>query len=402
MALAELDDIGEAIGLAAKVDFAGLPGVDVEAAAIQVQELKAKLAALEAATVGAYDVSMHWSIAGHRGAAAALRHRCRMRGGHATGSVGLARKLRSMPATAAALADGTITEPHARRLAFSAIRPEFADAEAFLIRKAKVLSFTDWERAVSYWEQVVDEARRGDDPDPPDPREVNRSLHLSKTLDGMGRLDGWLDPVGAGDVKEALRRIEREFFKADWALAKETYGDKITVDALWRTPAQRRADALVEMARRSVTAPKDGKRPRPLTIVHVDHHTFDRAIAALFGERPPAPDPDTQRLCELDNGTVISPTQMIEQAIIGDVRRLVYGAPGVILDYGRKVRLFEGALREAICARDRRCGHEGCEIPARECEIDHIEEWNDGGITSHRNGKAKCSFHHRRHKHGPG
>jgi Domain of unknown function (DUF222) len=401
MALAEFDDIGEAIKLATKVDLCGLPGAEVEAAAERVQALKSQLAALEAGVVGAYDASMHWSIAGHHGAAEALRHRCRMRGGDATSAVVVARKLRTMAATAEALADATITGSHARRLCRSAIRPEFAEAEAFLLRKATVLSFTDWERAVTYWEQVVDEARQGDDPEPPDPREVARSLHLSKTINDMGRLDGWLDPVGFSDLKEALRRIEREFFKADWALAKETYGDNTSIDSLWRTPAQRRADALVEMAHRSVTAPKDGKRPRPLTIVHVDHETFERTIAALFGETPPEP-AGTRRLCELDDGTVISPTQMIEQAILGDVRRLVHGSPGVILDYGRKVRLFEGVLREAICARDRWCGHEGCEIPARECEIDHVEEWHDGGPTSHHNGRAKCSFHHRRHKHGPG
>ena len=76
----------------------------------------------------------------------------------------------------------------------------------------------------------------------------------------------------------------------------------------------------------------------------------------------------------------------------------------MILDYGRKVRLFAGELRQAIEARDRTCDHEGCEIPARRCEIDHTVEWQDGGTTTHTNGKARCSFHHRRHKHrrGPG
>ena len=200
MALAELDDVGEAVRLAAKVDFCGLSGAEVEAAAEQVQALKSQLAALEAEVVGAYDSSMHWSVARHRSTAEALRHRCRMRGGEATSAVVLARKLRTMTATAVALADATITGSHAHRLCRSAVRPEFAEAEAFLLRKATVLSFTDWERAVTYWEQVVDEARQGDDPEPPDPREVARSLYLSKTLNDMGRLD----EIGRASCRERV------------------------------------------------------------------------------------------------------------------------------------------------------------------------------------------------------
>lgn len=400
MAMAELHDLDEAIRLAAKVDYAALPGIEVEDAAETIQRLKAQLAALEAEAVSAYDASMRWSVGGHRSPAAALRHRCRLRGGNARSSVALARSLRAMPGTALALHDGAITEAHARRLAGAATRPEFAEAEAFLLGKAASLSFTDWERAVSYWEQVVDEARRGDDPEPGDKREQDRALHLSKTLANMGRLDGWLDPVGHSEVREALRRIETELFESDWQLAKQDFGTNTTVDSLWRTPAQRRADALVEMARRSMTAPEGGKRPRPLLIVHIDHDTFERAIAQLAGQPPPESF-GTERLHELDDGSVISPTQAIELGVVGDVRRLVYESPGVILDYGRRVRLFQGALREAICARDRVCDHPGCEIPARECEIDHVVPWHPDGETNHRNGRARCSFHHRRHKHGP-
>ena len=400
--MAELGDLSEAIGLAAKVDFAALPGAEVEASAELVQRLKAQLAGLEAEVIGAYDASMQWAAAGHRSAKVALRHRCRMHGGEAAGVVSLARALRSMPATSLALADGVITANHARRLARAATRPEFADAEAFLLDKAGSLSFRDFERAVAYWEQVVDEARRGDDPEPPDPREVNREVHVSKTLSDMTRVDAWLDPVGGATFGEVLRRIETELFDADWQQAKNEYGDAVTVDRLWRTPAQRRADALVEMAVRAATAPAGGKRPRPLVIIHTDIDTFTTALSKYFGVQGPAPVGGVERLCELDDGTVISPNQMIEQALAGHVRRLVFESPGVILDYGRTQRLFTGALREAVCARDRECDHEGCEIPARQCEIDHIVDWDHGGHTNHRNGKARCTYHHRNWKPRPG
>jgi hypothetical protein len=402
MALAELDDLSEAIGLAAKVDFAALSGAEVEASAELVQRLKAQLAGLEADVVGAYDASMQWAAQQHRSVKVALRHRCRMHGGEASSVVSLARALRSMPGTELALADGAITANHARRLARASTRPEFAEAEEFLLGKAGSLSFKDFERAVAYWEQIVDEARRGADPEPPDPREANREAHASKTLADMIRVDAWLDPVGGAAFIETLRRIETELFEADWQQAKAEYGDAVTVDRLWRTPAQRRADALVEMAMRASTAPADGQRPLPLVIIHADIDTFTIALSKYLGVEGPAPVGGIERLCELDDGTVISPTRMIEQALAGHVRRLVFESPGVILDYGRKQRLFTGALREAVCARDRVCDHEGCEIPARRCEIDHVREWDDGGHTTHRNGKARCSFHHRNWKPRPG
>ena len=173
----------------------------------------------------------------------------------------------------------------------------------------------------------------------------------------MGRIDAWLDPIGFTVFDEALRAIEREFFEEDWRLAREEYGPDATVEQLGRDAAQRRADALVEMAQRATTAPAGGKRPEPLVIIHTDAATFEAAVASLTRDDVEFPD---DRLCELDDGTVITPAEMVEQAILGHVRRIVFGGPGVLLDFGRSQRLFTGALRQAIQARDRRCGHDGC------------------------------------------
>lgn len=399
--IAELDDLADALDLALKVDFHALAPDQRDDAVAEIARLEAKLVALRSCAVQAYDANLDWGREGNRSAAAGIRHRCRMHGGAAAGAVALARALTRMPATAAALAAGSITEAHARRLARAATRPEFALAEPLLIEKALDRSYTSWARRVAYWEQEVDEVRRGDDPEPSDPKESARAAHVSKTVFDLTRVDAWLDPVGGESFREALRRIEQEFFDADWQLAKGEHGDAVTIDRLWRTPAQRRADALVEMAHRAATAPPDGRRPLPLVIVHTDIDTFERALARVVGAVAPEP-LGADRLCETDDGTVISPTQMIEQAVLGHVRRLVYRAPGVILDHGRSRRLFTGALRQAIQARDRECSHPGCEIPARRCEVDHVVEWDDGGTTSHDNGRARCSYHHRNHKPRPG
>ncbi|MFT5202070.1 MAG: hypothetical protein ACI9C1_001452 [Candidatus Aldehydirespiratoraceae bacterium] len=400
--VAEIEDVAEVLDLALKIDFHALFCDERDAAVVQVARLKAKVVALEASAVQAYDANLDYGREGHQSAKAGLRHRCRMHGGAAAGAVAIARALTRMPGTRAALEAGDISEAHVRRLMRASSRPEFAGAEATLLEKALTRSYKSWDQRVAYWEQEVDEKRQDpDDPEPEDEKESARTAHVSKTVFDLTRIDAWLDPIQGEVFREALRRIAQEFFEADWQLAKQDHGANVTVDRLWRTPSQRRADALAEMAVRASTAPANGKRPEPLLILHADIDTFEQALARVIGCEPPEP-LGTERLCETDDGTVITPTQMIEQALLGHVRRLVYEAPGVILDFGRTQRLFKGALRQAIQARDRQCDHPGCEIPARRCEIDHIIEWDGGGKTKHRNGKARCSFHHRNHKPRPG
>ena len=55
-----------------------------------------------------------------------------------------------------------------------------------------------------------------------------------ETVFDMTRVDAWLDPIGGEAFREALRRIEQELFDADWSLAKQTHGDEVSVDKLWR------------------------------------------------------------------------------------------------------------------------------------------------------------------------
>jgi hypothetical protein len=100
--------------------------------------------------------------------------------------------------------------------------------------------------------------------------------------------------------------IEQEMFTKDWEKAKAGFGDAVAVDKLWRTPAQRRADALVEMAVRSRTATKNGKRPLPLVIIHTNLDTFEAALARLARLTPKAAH-GAERLCETDGGVVLTP-----------------------------------------------------------------------------------------------
>ena len=108
------------------------------------------------------------------------------------------------------------------------------------------------------------------------------------------------------------------------------YGDLVNASHLGRTPAQRRADALVEMAHRATTAPKDGKRPLPLVNIVCDWDTFQHELATLTGtEGRPVTDNST---CRLLDGEPIAPHDMFHHAPTGEVRRVVFDAAGVTID----------------------------------------------------------------------
>ena len=152
---------------------------------------------------------------------------------------------------------------------------------------------------------------------------------------------------------------------------------------LGRSPAQRRADALVEMARRAGTARADGRRPEPLFTVLVGYETF------------------AGRICELSNGTVVSPGSLLPWLDEAWVERVVFSGPSRVMDVGVTRRLFHGATRRAVEVRDRECFHLFCDLPADQCQIDHIQPWSAGGPKVVANGRAACGFHNRGRNRSP-
>ena len=228
---------------------------------------------------------------------------------------------------------------------------------------------------MTYWRDAADpdgpEQRHGRDTD-------LRRFRIGVGLDGVGHADGYLTPVATAAVNGALARIERELFAADWAAAKAIHGDHTTAAHLARTAAQRRHDALVEMAARALTAPADGKRPAPLVTVMVDFDT-------LAG-----------RVCELAAGTVIAPGAVAEM-LGGDetlIQRVVADGPNRLRDIS-SARSFRGTLRRVLDVLHRRCDHKTCFVPADQCQGDHILAWSEGGLTTQNNGRLGCGPHNR-------
>ena len=191
-----------------------------------------------------------------------------------------------------------------------------------------------------------------------------------------------LDPVSGAIVADELTRIEQKLFEADWAEAKDSLGREPTLLDLARTPSQRRADALVEMATRSKTAPANGRRPAPLFTVLVDYPT-------LAG-----------RVCELARSFVVTPGSLVPWLDEAIVERAVFTPPGRV-EVGIKSRLFMGATRRAIEIRDGDCTHPYCDGSRHDLQVDHIVPYAQGGPTTQENGRLLCGEHNRQRNQRP-
>jgi hypothetical protein len=348
--------------------------------------LLAQLSRLEhvaAVQAVAFDDSPEWVDDGAQKSASwvTLKRRCPRR--DARRRLRLGTNLRHMPHVADAWAAGAIDPAHVEVLV-RARRPAvvelFARDEQLLVGFATSLSFCDFEKAIAYWCQCA----------APDDAEAaaqhqrdQREVQLSQSYEGMWFGKTTLDPISGEIVANELRRLEQHLFDDDWKHAKETLGRTPTVDELARTAPQRRADALVEMATRSRTAPADGRRPAPLVTVLVGYET-------VHG-----------RICELASGTVVTPGSLLPLLDQAYVERVVFDPAGRVLDVGRHQRLFTGPTRRAIEVRDRRCTDPLCDKPADQCEADHIIPFSQGGETTVENGRLRCGFHNRRRNHHP-
>ena len=185
-------------------------------------------------------------------------------------------------------------------------------------------------------------------------------------------LDAVFDPIGGEVFRNALAAIEHELLEADRR-------DGVTT----RTARQRRVDALVEMAQRAAAAPPDGLRPRPLFTVLIGDEAF-------------------RRTCETAHGTVIAPGALMPWLSDAEFERVVYDPPNRRIEVSHR-RRFTGALRRVIEVRDRHCQHpSGCDVPAADCDVDHIVPYALGGPTCLCNGRLLCATHNRiTTNHGP-
>jgi hypothetical protein len=161
-----------------------------------------------------------------------LRDHATMAGGEATRVLRSARRLRGLPVTAAAALDGSLSAGAVRAIVANvtdATAELFAEHEGQLIPTLVPLCAGDVAAAMRTWAALAEDALGLGEP-----AEPISKVSLSSMLDGVWRLDGYLNPLDGEILDTALR------------LAAGSDDDTEAP----RTPAQRRADALVNIAKR--------------------------------------------------------------------------------------------------------------------------------------------------------
>jgi len=329
--------------------------------------------------VAAFDATGVWLDQGARSAAVWVAWQCRVDPGEARAQVRVGRALRSMPLVETAFLRGDLTARHVQLLAhgWRTNADAFADGgEGLLVGIAVTMDAKRFAKTVTYWCHLNDPDRAESDAVD---RHRRRRAHCSTTFENMVAVDALLDPVGGAIYAGELARLEQQLFEQDWADARAAFGDRATQAHLARTAAQRRADAMVDMAKRSAAMPPDARHARPLITVHVDRDT-------LLG-----------RVCELSTGAVLTPGEVLPLLVDADIERVIFGPRSRVLDVGVRQRLFTGATRRAVEVRDLECAHPSCDQPAERTQAHHIIDYDHGGLTVQDNGRLYCGFHHRWH-----
>jgi len=149
-----------------------------------------------------------------------------------------------------------------------------------------------------------------------------------------------------------------------------------------RTPAQRRADAMVlvfgQTLRFGDLPATRGRAPRLTVTVE---------LATLQGQ------PDAA-LAALATGSALTPEAVRRLLCDADVTPIVLDERGVPLSVGRTLRTVSPGIWDALVARDGGCVFPACTAPPGHCRAHHLQHWENGGETSLDNGALLCERHH--------
>ncbi|MCL9793925.1 HNH endonuclease signature motif containing protein [Frankia sp. AgKG'84/4] len=203
----------------------------------------------------------------------------------------------------------------------------------------------------------------------PDPAAVRR-FTLTDTPEGTTLIHGELDAEGAALLRTALD-----------GLAAPRPGEDAVPDR--RSPARRRADALIELVGRALSAntvpASGGTRP---------HLTVTIPWATLVGTGAAA--------ASTSWGMPLPRSVLARLTCDAAISRIILDPDGLPLDVGRTARTAPPHVRRAVAARDQGCTFPGCDNPPSWCEVHHVIHWLHDGVTAPHNLVLLCREHHRR------
>ncbi len=275
--VAELNLVLAGMREVARSDWHAMPGRSAHEALDVVEQLDRTLDAMRSELLAAIDADKLWALDGQRTFPAWVRERTDVTAGAASRQVRTARALRDyLPLARKALAAGEISAEHAGVLVRETLRTDrlkaqLADSECgeeFLVAQGRVMDAGTYAKVVRAWAfasdpEAADRAWREAD--------GKEEFTLAPTLGGY-HVAGWLNEVSGQAVATALKAH----------MGRKGKGDE-------RSPAQRRAAALVSLAHQSLDCglQQAHARVRPHLTVTASLQTFLALVAASGSVVPP-------------------------------------------------------------------------------------------------------------------
>jgi uncharacterized protein DUF222 len=356
-------------------DPVGLPQEQAEAGFAQLQRIAELVEAKRLRWLADQDRRAAYRKDGYLSATDWLANQFRVSAGLAKRQVRVAQDLEQTPSVRESFSRGEVSSS-AVQILTEARREhpsEFAVEEKGLLDAASAKPVEELRRVVSEWVQTIDEGR-------PDRAEILRSrrrLDVCPTTTRMVRLDGELDPEGGEAILTALQAI------VDADLRAAGGSDM-------RTPTQRRADALHELARRYLDSPD-----RPTVAGERPHITLTVDVEALGENAMTGGANGDARRCKLDHTGTVDVATVRRIACDASVMRVVMTGSSEPIDVGRRTPVVSAGLRRAVVLRDQGCRFPGCTRPQAWTDAYHVVHWTDGGETSLQNLLLLCRPHHR-------
>lgn len=147
-----------------------------------------------------------------------------------------------------------------------------------------------------------------------------------------------------------------------------------------RPATRRRAEALLEVLRRGVSAPGQApKSEKAHVVVTID---LEALLEGLQGAGVTA------------TGEVLPPGVVRRMACDGGIIPAILGGKGEVLELGRAVRWFTPGQKRALWLRDGGCTFPGCTMPPQWTDAHHVDWWSRGGASDITNGALLCARHH--------
>ena len=426
---------GEADSISRLLDVGGLRGDARSQRLRDIERHQSRVDAARLALLQVWDADVQWATDGSSSGAAWLAPRLGISGHQARERIKVARWLRHGELVGDSLEAGRLTWAKVAlfaRFVTDGCLERFEQDEQWLVSTCERLRVEHCARFLRYWASHADpDAADADD----DARWEHRSLVVAECWDGMGDVRANLTPEALLCFRQLLDRVIQELYR------DEDPNDPAHVE---RTPAQRRHDAFVEIIRRAAAwDAQNATTAKPSLVAFLDHEATrtraaDQARRAARDEQrwaaewerrkaeaavePAVPEPEPpspvgggtddddhdddgaapecsgSALASGWHGPVITRKDAHRWLCEADVCRLLLGPDGEVLDLGRTARLYSGAQRKAIIARQGgECVWPDCDRPAGWLQVHHLDEWDrDRGGTDLDRGVAACVFHHHR------